>query len=185
MATTDLRSTARQRILVLDGAWGSLLQQADLTEEDFRFEGADDGRSYSGNFDLLQLTRPDVIEAVHRSYFAAGADISTTNTFTSTAIAQADYGTEHLVSQMNIAAARIARAAADEAAAEDGRRRWVAGALGPTNRTASLSPDVERPEYRAVTYPDLMAAYSEQVRALVEGGVDLLLVETVFDTLNA
>ncbi|CAN5794124.1 methionine synthase [soil metagenome] len=185
MTSADLRSTARERILVLDGAWGSLLQQAEHTEEDFRFEGAQDGRSYSGNFDLLQLTKPDVIEQVHRSYFAAGADISTTNTFTSTAIAQADYGTEHLVGQMNAAAARIARAAADEAAAEDGRPRWVAGALGPTNRTASLSPDVERPEYRAVTYPDLMAAYAEQVRGLVEGGVDLLLVETVFDTLNA
>ncbi|WP_109471715.1 methionine synthase [Ornithinimicrobium cavernae] len=182
---SGLRTLAHERILVLDGAWGSLLQQAGLTEDDFRFEGADPGRSYRGNFDLLQLTRPDVIRDVHQQYLEAGADITTTNTFTSTSIAQADYGTQSLVPELNRAAARLAREVADEYAARDGRPRWVAGAMGPTNRTASLSPDVERPEFRAVTYTELHEAYAEQARALLEGGADLLLIETVFDTLNA
>ncbi|WP_447924437.1 methionine synthase [Georgenia muralis] len=187
----DLRDAARERILVLDGAWGSLLQQAGLTEDDFRFvgtadhAGAEATRSYQGNFDLLALTRPDVIRDVHRRYFEAGADIATTNTFTATSIAQADYGTEALVPEINRRAAALAREVADELTAADGRPRWVAGAMGPTNRTASLSPDVERPEYRAVTYEDLRAAYTEQARALLDGGADLVLVETVFDTLNA
>ncbi|USQ76830.1 methionine synthase [Ornithinimicrobium cryptoxanthini] len=185
MSSADLRTTARERILVLDGAWGSMFQQLELTEDDFRFDGADDARSYKGNFDLLSLTRPDVVLDVHRQYFAVGADITTTNTFTATSIAQADYGTEALVSQLNRAAARLAREAADEATAHDGRPRWVAGAMGPTNRTASLSPDVEAPEFRAVTYAQLHEAYAEQARALLEGGADLLLIETVFDTLNA
>ncbi|MCK6210162.1 methionine synthase [Georgenia sp. EYE_87] len=183
--TPDLRTIARERILVLDGAWGSLLQQAGLEDADFRFEGADPGRAYTGDFDLLALTRPDVLREVHRSYFAAGADIATTNTFTATTIAQADYGTEHLVGEINRRAAALAREVADELTAADGRPRWVAGAMGPTNRTASLSPDVDRPEYRAVTYEDLRAAYAEQARALLDGGADLILVETVFDTLNA
>ena len=181
----DLREAARERILVLDGAWGSLLQQAGLTEEDFLFDGAEDSRAYQGNFDLLALTRPDVIRDVHRRYFESGADIATTNTFTATAIAQADYGTEALVPEINRRAATLAREVADELTAADGKPRWVAGAMGPTNRTASLSPDVERPEYRAVTYEDLRAAYTEQARALLGGGADLILVETVFDTLNA
>ncbi|WP_256842879.1 methionine synthase [Ornithinimicrobium cryptoxanthini] len=185
MSSADLRTTARERILVLDGAWGSMFQQLELTEDDFRFDGADDARSYKGNFDLLSLTRPDVVLDVHRQYFAVGADITTTNTFTATSIAQADYGTEALVSQLNRAAARLAREAADEATARDGRPRWVAGAMGPTNRTASLSPDVEAPEFRAVTYAQLHEAYAEQARSLLEGGADLLLIETVFDTLNA
>ena len=185
MSSTDLQTLARERILVLDGAWGSMLQQVDLTEDDFRFDGADPARSYRGDFDLLQLTRPDVIRDVHRQYFAAGADIATTNTFNSTSIAQADYGTQHLVPELNRAGARLAREVADELTAQDGRPRWVAGAMGPTNRTASLSPDVERPEFRAVTYADLHEAYAEQARALLEGGADLLLIETVFDTLNA
>src|SRR5690606_4892431 len=176
---------ARERILVLDGAWGSMLQQVDLTEDDFRFDGADPARSYRGDFDLLQLTRPDVIRDVHRQYFAAGADIATTNTFNSTSIAQADYGTQHLVPELNRAGARLAREVADELTAQDGRPRWVAGAMGPTNRTASLSPDVERPEFGAGPYADLHEAYAEQARALLEGGADLLLIETVFDTLNA
>src|SRR5690606_27279957 len=131
--------------------------------------------SYKGNFDLLSLTRPDVVLDVHRQYFAVGADITTTNTFTATSIAQADYGTESLVPQLNRAAARLAREAADEATARDGQPRWVAGAMGPTNRTASLSPDVERPEFRAVTYAQLHEAYAEQARALLDGGADLLL----------
>ena len=185
MNSADLRVSARDRILVLDGAWGSMLQQVDLTEDDFRFEGAQAGRSYRGNFDLLALTRPDIITDVHRQYFAAGADIATTNTFTATSIAQADYGTQALVVQINRAAAALAREAADEYAARDGLPRWVAGSMGPTNRTATLSPDVERPEFRAVTYQQLHDAYAEQARALLEGGADLLLIETVFDTLNA
>lgn len=189
--TTSMDRTARlvaeagRRILVLDGAWGTMLQRAQLTEDDFRFEGADPGRSYAGDFDLLQLTRPDVISSIHRAYLDAGADITSTNTFNATSISQADYGTERLVGAMNEAAARLAREAADEAEARDGRPRWVAGAVGPTNRTASLSPDVERPGFRNVTFEDLATAYEEQVVALVRGGADLLLVETVFDTLNA
>ncbi|WP_153397411.1 methionine synthase [Ornithinicoccus halotolerans] len=180
-----LERSCRERILVLDGAWGTVLQGRGLTEADFRFRGADPDRGYQGNFDLLQLTRPDVVREVHRSYLAAGADITTTNTFTSTAIAQADYGTQWLVPELNEAAARLGREVAAEFEARDGRPRWVAGTLGPTNRTASLSPDVERPAFRAVTYEQLRAAYAEQARGLVAGGADLLLVETVFDTLNA
>ena len=182
---SGLRTLARERILVLDGAWGSLLQQVELTEDDFRFDGAPEGASFRGNFDLLQLTRPDVVRSVHRQYFEAGADITTTNTFTSTTIAQADYGTQALVPELNRAAAALAREVADEFTAADGRPRWVAGAMGPTNRTASLSPDVERPEFRAVTYEQLHEAYAEQARSLLAGGADLLLIETVFDTLNA
>ena len=181
----DISDCARDRILVLDGAWGTMLQRADLTEDDFRFDGADPDRSYRGNFDLLQLTRPDVIAGVHAAYVEAGADIASTNTFNSNAISQADYGTQALVREMNLAAARIAREVVDAAAARDGRRRWVAGSVGPTNRTASLSPDVERPGFRAITFSQLAEAYTEQVVALLEGGVDLVLIETVFDTLNA
>ena len=180
----DLRDAAARRILVLDGAYGTMLQAAGLAEQDFRFTGADPDRVYSGNFDLVQLTRPDVVTALHEDYLAAGADILKTNTFNAQAISQADYGTEALVREMNLAGARLARAAADRAEATDGRRRWGAGSVGPTNRTASLSPDVERPGFRAVTFDDLLVAYTEQVVALLDGGVDLVLVETVFDTLN-
>ncbi|MFK5691139.1 methionine synthase [Ornithinimicrobium sp. LYQ92] len=185
----DLREAARDRILVLDGGYGSMLQQVTLTEEDFHGEGPGwetlTGTDLKGNFDLLGLTRPDVIGQVHRSYLLAGADILTTNSFSSTTVAQADYGCEHLVHDINVAAARVAREVADEVEAETGLPRWVAGTLGPTNRTASLSPDVERPEVRAITYDQLRAAYAEQAAALLEGGADLLMVETVFDTLNA
>ncbi|MBX9244383.1 methionine synthase [Actinotalea ferrariae] len=180
-----LAQEARERILVLDGAWGTMLQRAHLDEAAFRFEGADPDRAYEGNFDLLQLTRPELLADIHRAYLDAGADITSTNTFNSNAVSQADYGTERLVPAMNEAAARIARAAADEAEARDGRPRWVAGAVGPTNRTASLSPDVERPGFRNVTFDQLAVAYEEQVVALIRGGADLVLVETVFDTLNA
>jgi len=185
VSRTDISDCARERILILDGAWGTMLQRAGLTEDDFRFDGAEADRSYQGNFDLLQLTRPDVITDVHRAYFDAGADIASTNTFNSNAISQADYGTQRLVPAMNEAAARLARAAADDAEGRDGRRRWVAGSVGPTNRTASLSPDVDRPGFRAVTFAELVDAYTEQVVALIAGGVDLVLIETVFDTLNA
>ncbi len=170
---------------MLDGAWGTMLQRAGLTEGDFRWDEADPLRMYRGNFDLLQLTRPDVIKGVHRAYFEAGADIASTNTFNSTVISQADYGTEHLARAMNEAGARLAREVADEFTARDGRPRWVAGSVGPTNRTATLSPDVERPEFRNVTFDDLVAAYTEQVEGLIAGGADLILIETVFDTLNA
>ncbi|MFK5647206.1 methionine synthase [Ornithinimicrobium sp. LYQ121] len=184
-----LRETASRRILVLDGGYGSMLQQVELVEADFHGDGpqwsAHAGTALKGNFDLLGLTRPDVIGEVHRAYLRAGADILTTNTFSATSIAQADYGTQGLVHDINVAAARVARQVADEVQAEDGRPRWVAGSLGPTNRTASLSPDVERPEFRAISYDQLRQAYAEQVAALLVGGVDLLLVETVFDTLNA
>ncbi len=183
--TDDLRAEARERILVLDGAWGTMLQRAGLTEADFRWDGADPLRMYRGNFDLLQLTRPDVIRDIHRAYFEAGADIASTNTFNSTTVSQADYGTEALAYAMNEAGARLAREVADEFEARDGRRRWVAGSVGPTNRTATLSPDVERPEFRNVTFDGLVEAYTEAVRGLIAGGADLILLETVFDTLNA
>ncbi|GGK19729.1 methionine synthase [Deinococcus malanensis] len=185
MRAAGLHSEAQRRILVLDGAWGTMLQRAGLTEGDFRWDGADPLRMYRGNFDLLQLTRPDVIREVHRAYFEAGADIASTNTFNSTVISQADYGTEHLARAMNEAGARLAREVADEFTARDGRPRWVAGSVGPTNRTATLSPDVERPEFRNVTFDDLVAAYVDQVEGLIAGGADLILIETVFDTLNA
>ncbi|MBA2695713.1 MAG: homocysteine S-methyltransferase family protein, partial [Actinobacteria bacterium] len=161
--TQALHQLAAERILVLDGAWGSMLQ-VELTEDDFHrseWDWATD-RRLRGDFDLLQLTRPGVIADVHRAYLGAGADITSTNTFSGTTIAQADYGCEHLVPEINQAAARIAREVADEFEAADGRPRFVAGAIGPTNRTASMSPDVERPEYRAVTYADLREAYAVQ-----------------------
>lgn len=183
--TSPLYAEARKRILILDGAWGTQLQNANLTEADFRWPEADPLRMYRGNFDLLQLTKPDVIRAVHRAYFEAGADIASTNTFNSTTISQADYGTEALAYRMNVEGARLAREVADEFEAQDGKKRWVAGSVGPTNRTATLSPDVERPEFRNVTYDDLVTAYSEAITGLMDGGADLLLIETVFDTLNA
>ena len=183
--TQDISDCARERILVLDGPYGTWFQRAGLTEDDFRVEGLDPDRSYVGNFDLLPLTRPDLNADLHRAYLDAGADITKTHTFTATAISQADYGTEHLVSAINEAAARVARSVVDEYQARDGRQRWVAGSVGPTNRTASLSPDVERPGFRNVTFDQLVEAYTEQITALLAGGVDLLLIETVFDTLNA
>ena len=175
-----------QRILVLDGAMGTMIQSYGLAEEDFRGERL---RAHpaplKGNNELLSLTRPEVIEAIHRAYFAAGADIAETNTFTANAIAQADYRTQDLVRELNLEAARLARRVADDFTAREPRRpRFVAGILGPTNRTASLSPDVNDPGYRAVTFDELASAYREQAEALLDGGADLLMVETVFDTLN-
>jgi 5-methyltetrahydrofolate--homocysteine methyltransferase len=181
------RQLFAERIAVLDGAMGSLIQTCDLTEADFR---GDSLRAHphelKGNNDLLALTRPDLIERFHRDYFAAGADLVETNTFSSTRIAQADYHLQPIVRELNLAAVGCARrAAAAIESATPGRRCFVAGAIGPLNRTLSLSPDVNRPEFRAVTWDDVVAAYTEQVRALLDGGVDALLIETIFDTLNA
>ena len=170
------------RILVLDGAYGTAIQARGLGDEDYRGERfRDHPRDVKGDPDLLNLTRPDVVEDIHRAYLAAGADVVTTNTFTATAIAQADYGLEDVVGEMNQAGAEIARRVADEF----GPDRFVAGSVGPTNQTLSLSPHVNDPAYRAVTFDAVCEAYAEQIRGLVEGGVDLLLVETIFDTLNA
>ncbi|GIE38392.1 5-methyltetrahydrofolate--homocysteine methyltransferase [Actinoplanes lobatus] len=185
---TQLRELLAERILVLDGAWGTMLQGAKLTPADYRRDDlipADHPQDVTGDPDLLILTRPDVILDVHRQYLAAGADITTTNTFTATSIAQADYGLEHLVREMNVQGARLARQAAEEAFAADGRPRFVAGSVGPLNVTLSLSPKVDDPAYRAVTFDQVKATYAEQMSALAEGGVDLFLIETVFDTLNA
>jgi 5-methyltetrahydrofolate--homocysteine methyltransferase len=181
-----LRAAVAERILVLDGAMGTMIQAYGLEETDFcgdRF--ADHPVPLTGNNDLLCLTRPDVIEAIHRAYFEAGADIAETNTFSSTVISQADYRTESAVADLNREAARIARRVADEFTAKEPHKpRFVAGSIGPTNRTASMSPDVNNPGFRNITFEELADAYAEQTEALIEGGVDLLLVETVFDTLN-
>ena len=181
-----LEAAASQRILLLDGAMGTMIQRRGLEEADFRgARFADWPRDLKGNNDLLCLTRPDVVLDIHRAYLRAGADIVETNSFNSTAISQADYGMEALARELNREAARLARIAADEAmAAIPERPRWVAGALGPTNRTASISPDVNNAAFRNVTFDALRAAYGEAARGLLEGGADLLLVETVFDTLN-
>ena len=180
-----LEEIAQQRIVILDGAMGTMIQQLGLTEEDFRGDLlAAHNRDLKGNNDLLSLTRPDAIRAIHDAFFEAGADIVTTNTFNATALSQADYGTENLVRDMNIAAARLATEAARTAATPE-RPRFAAGALGPTSKTASISPDVGDPGYRAVTFDDLREGYLQAAAGLVEGGVDLLVLETVFDTLNA
>jgi 5-methyltetrahydrofolate--homocysteine methyltransferase len=178
---TALRDLLDQRVAVLDGAWGTMLQGAKLTPEDYRGDRfADHSHDVTGDPDLLNLMRPDVILDVHRQYLDAGADITTTNTFTATSIGQADYGLQSLVREMNLEGARLARQAADEAGG-----RFVAGSIGPLNVTLSLSPRVEDPAYRAVSFEQVRDAYAEQISALAEGGVDLLLVETIFDTLNA
>ncbi|MGB7661085.1 MAG: methionine synthase [Pseudolabrys sp.] len=176
----------RQRILVLDGAMGTMIQGLKLNEEGYRGARFDAwNREVRGNNDLLNLSRPDAVRDIHLAYFRAGADLVSTNTFSSTAIAQADYGMEGIAYELNQAGATLAREAAVRAEKEDGRRRFVAGALGPTNRTASISPDVANPGFRAITFDQLRAAYGEQARGLIDGGADLLLVETIFDTLNA
>ncbi|HWP38871.1 MAG TPA: methionine synthase [Gemmatimonadales bacterium] len=182
-----LRDAIRRRILVLDGAMGTMIQTYGLTEADFRGERfAHHPRPLAGDGDVLSLTRPDVISAIHRAYLEAGADILETNTFTATRISQADYGLEEAVYDLNLASARLARAAADEFTARTPEKpRFVAGILGPTNRTASISPDVNDPGARNTTFDELAAAYREQVAGLLDGDVDLLMVETVFDTLNA
>ncbi len=176
-----------KRILVLDGAMGTMLQQYNFTEEDFRGERFKDWpHSLQGNNDLLSLTQPQAIAEIHEKYFEAGADIVETNTFSGTSIAMADYHMQDLVYELNFESARIAKEVAKKCTAKDPQKpRFVAGSIGPTNKTASMSPDVNDPGFRAVSFEDLRLAYREQVAALIDGGVDLLLVETVFDTLNA
>ena len=181
-----IRSVAAERILVLDGAMGTMIQRLNLSEADFRgTRFADWPRDLRGNNDLLVLTMPREIEAIHRLYFEAGGDIVGTNTFSSTAIAQADYGMEDIAYELNREGAAVARRAADAVAGATGQPRFVAGAIGPTNRTASISPDVSNPGFRAVSFDDLRIAYAEAARGLVDGGADLILIETIFDTLNA
>lgn len=183
----SIETILRDRILVLDGAMGTMIQRHKLEEEDFRkgwFENHD--KPLKGNNDLLSLTRPEIIKDIHRKYFEAGADIAETNTFSGTWIAQADYGLEKFVYDINFQSAKIAKEVADEfTALNPDKPRFVAGSIGPTNRTASISPDVNDPGFRGITFDELVNAYKEQVNALMDGGVDLLLVETVFDTLNA
>lgn len=187
MSRPDLKELLNDRILVLDGAMGTMIQRHKLEEEDYRGERfKDHSHPLKGNNDLLCLTRPDIIADIHRQYYAAGADFAETNTFSGTTIAQADYALEHIVYELNKEAARIAREVADEfTAAEPEKPRYVIGAMGPTNRTASISPDVNDPGYRAVTFDELVTAYAEQANGLMDGGADVLMVETVFDTLNA
>lgn len=184
---SNIKQEIKKRILVLDGAMGTMLQQYNFTEEDFRGERFKDYPSpLKGNNDLLSLTQPKAIADIHRKYFEAGADIVETNTFSGTTIAMADYNMEDLVYELNFESAKIAKQVAEEFTnKEPDKPRFVAGSIGPTNRTASLSPDVNKPEYRAVTFEELRVAYKQQVEALIDGGVDLLLVETIFDTLNA
>src|SRR5262245_15734942 len=185
-AAQTLRRVAAERILVLDGDMGTMIQERKLDEEGYRGARFDAwNREVRGNNDLLILTQPNAIREIHLAYYRAGADIVSTNTFSSTAIAQADYGMQDIAYELNLEGARLARAAADQAQAEDNRPRFVAGAIGPTNRTASISPDVSNPGFRAITFDQLREAYGEQVKGLIDGGADLLLIETIFDTLNA
>lgn len=187
MTKPDIKDIIQKRILILDGAMGTMIQRYHLEEDDFRNEQLKNHpQSLKGNNDLLSVTRPDVIKAIHKQYLEAGADIIETNTFSGTTIAQADYHLEHMVDDINYFSAKIAREVADEITAlTPDKPRYVAGAMGPTNRTASLSPDVNDPGYRAITFDALVVAYKQQAQKLIEGGVDVLLVETIFDTLNA
>ena len=180
----QLQAAAADRVLIFDGAFGTQIQNRKLTEADY---AGDLGlpADQKGNNDILALTRPDVIGDITRAYLEAGSDVVSTNTFSANRISQADYAAEGLVREINLASGQIARALADEYAAKDGRPRFVAGAIGPTNKTLSLSPDVEDPGYREIDFDELVAVYKEQAAALVEGGVDFILIETVFDTLNA
>jgi 5-methyltetrahydrofolate--homocysteine methyltransferase len=182
-----IRELLKEKILIIDGAMGTMIQQYNLEEEDFKGERfKDKTQSLKGNNDLLSITRPDIIETIHRKYFEAGADIIETNTFSGTTIAQADYQLVEAVYDINYLSAKIAKKVALEFTAKDpSKPRFVAGAMGPTNKTASLSPHVNDPGYRAITFDELVAAYSQQTSALIEGGVDIILIETVFDTLNA
>jgi 5-methyltetrahydrofolate--homocysteine methyltransferase len=180
----QLLAAAAERVLIFDGAFGTQIQNRKLTEADY---AGDLGlpADQKGNNDILALTRPDVIADITRAYFDAGSDVVSTNTFSANRISQADYAAEGLVREINLASGKIARALAEEFEAKDGRPRFVAGAIGPTNKTLSLSPDVEDPGYREIDFDYLVDVYLEQARALVEGGVDFILIETVFDTLNA
>ncbi len=180
----QLLAAAKDRVLIFDGAFGTQIQLRKLSEEDY---AGDLGlpADQKGNNDILALTRPDVLSDITRAYFEAGSDIVSTNTFSANRISQADYAAEGLVREINVASGQLARALAEEYQAKDGRPRFVAGAIGPTNKTLSLSPDVEDPGFREITFDYLVDVYLEQARALVEGGVDFILIETVFDTLNA
>jgi 5-methyltetrahydrofolate--homocysteine methyltransferase len=183
-ARAALIAAAQHRILIIDGAFGTEIQNWKLSEGDY---AGSLGLSHDqkGNNDILALTKPEVPESIHRAYFEAGADIAETNTFSANRISQADYGAEHLVREINFESAKMARRIADEFQAKDGRRRFVAGAIGPTNKTLSLSPDVNDPGYREIDFDYLKDVYREQCAALIEGGADFILIETVFDTLNA
>ena len=183
----SIHEAIKKNILILDGAMGTMLQRYNFSEEDFRGERFKDfPHSLKGNNDLLSLTQPQAIKAVHAAYFEAGADIVETNTFSGTTIGMADYFLEEYVYELNYESAKLAREVANEWTAKNPEKpRFVAGSIGPTNRTASMSPDVNDPGYRAVTFDDLRIAYKQQVEALIDGGSDLLLVETIFDTLNA
>ncbi|MBC7886560.1 MAG: homocysteine S-methyltransferase family protein [Ferruginibacter sp.] len=182
-----IQESIKERILIIDGAMGTMIQRHKLEEADYRGERFKNWHTdVKGNNDLLSITRPDIIIGIHKQYLEAGADIIETNTFSSTVIAQADYDMQSLAYELNVASARCARIAADEYTAKDpSKPRYVAGAIGPLNKTLSLSPDVNNPGYRAVSFDDVAAAYTEQIRGLVDGGVDVLLIETIFDTLNA
>ena len=185
--TKQLNDALEHRILILDGAMGTMIQKYNLTEEDYRGEQFRDwAYPVKGNDDMLSITKPSVIDEIHRQYLEAGADIIETNTFSSTTIAMADYHMEDFVYQLNYESAKLARKACDDYTAKTpDKPRFVAGAIGPTNKTASLSPDVNDPGYRAITFDELRKAYKQQAEALLDGGADILLVETVFDTLNA
>ena len=187
MKKPAIQDLLKSRIFVLDGAMGTMIQRHKFSEEDYRgARFADYPSPLQGNNDLLTLTQPEAILEIHRQYFEAGADIAETNTFSSTSVAMADYDMQDLVYELNVEAAKLAKQAADEYTAKTpDKPRYVAGSMGPTNKTASMSPDVNDPGYRAISFDELKAAYYEQIRGLVDGGVDLLLVETVFDTLNA
>jgi 5-methyltetrahydrofolate--homocysteine methyltransferase len=182
-----LEKAARERILIIDGAMGTMIQRHKLGEHHYRGERfADHSKDVKGNNDLLVLTQPEIIEGIHGEYLAAGADVIETNTFNAQKISMADYHMEELGYEMNVAAAKLARSAADTWTAKNPEKpRFVAGAVGPTNRTASISPDVNNPGYRNVSFDELRDAYKEQVRGLIDGGGDIILIETIFDTLNA
>ncbi|KAM9838048.1 methionine synthase [Aulostomus maculatus] len=183
---SELRAVLQQRVMVLDGGMGTMIQRQEFDEEDFRGnEFRDHPRPLKGNNDLLSITQPEIIYKIHKDYLQAGADIIETNTFSSTCIAQADYGLEHMAYRLNKASAELAKRAADDVTKQTGCKRYVAGAVGPTNKTLSVSPSVERPDFRNITFDELIKAYSEQVRGLLDGGADILLVETIFDTANA
>ncbi len=184
--TEQFKSALEERIVILDGPGGTMIQKHRPSEQDYRGERfADWKQDVQGNNDLLNLTRPDIITGIHRAYLEAGADIIETNTFSSSTIAQADYAMESIAREMNVEGARLARAEADRFEAQDGRPRFVAGAIGPTNRTCSISPDVNDPGARNVNFDQLAAAYKDAAEGLIEGGADLFLIETIFDTLNA
>ncbi|GAB2838492.1 homocysteine S-methyltransferase family protein [Ferruginibacter profundus] len=179
---SSIKKALQEKILIIDGAMGTMIQRHKLQEADYRGERFKDWHTdVKGNNDLLSITQPEIIIGIHKQYLEAGADIIETNTFSSTSIAQADYDMQSLAYEMNVAAAKCAK----EAIKQNGKTAWVAGAIGPLNKTLSLSPDVNNPGYRAVTFDEVAAAYTEQIKGLVDGGVDILLVETIFDTLNA